>query len=131
MKKIFFTFCFIFISLDIASQTKVDFIVEPEKPVVIINDMIITNYESFIKISKDSIKEIQILKAKKLHSKNIFFDKNNNGSILFVKASGTFKIRTQKELNLFFGLPEKNNIYVNGYLIQNKNYSLKKWLLHT
>jgi len=114
--------CFVFTSKSLA-QTKVDYIVEPEKPIVLINDLVISNYASFLKIPRDSIFEMNIIKGKKLNSKNIFFDKNANESILVLKANGTFKIRTQKELNNFFGLPENRNIYVNGYLINNKNYS--------
>ena len=114
--------CILFTSKSLA-QTKVDYIVEPEKPIVLINDLVISDYASFLKIPKDSILEMNIIKGKKLNSKNIFFDKNTNESILVLKANGTFKIRTQKELNNFFGLPENRNIYVNGYLINNKNYS--------
>lgn len=121
---IFFNlFTFFLLSLKGFAQTKVDFIVNPEEPIVLINDLVISDYASFIKIPKDSILEMNIIKGKKLHSMSIFYDKNTNESIILVKANGTFKIRTQNELNQFFGLPKNRNIYVNGNLIKNKKYN--------
>ena len=56
-------------------------------------------------------------------SKNQLRSPKNTG-IIKAKINHEIKIKTQKELNNFFGLNEKNDIYVNGYLIENKNQNI-------
>lgn len=95
-----------------------------EKSILIINDTVIASVYILNKIPSDKISELNIFKEQKLGTTNLFIENGNNTGIIKAVINQEFKIKSQKELNDFFGLDEKNDIYVNGYLIENKNQNI-------
>ena len=67
---------------------------------------------------------INIFKERKLGKTYLFIENEKNAGIIKANINHEFKIKSQKELNSFFGLSEENDIYVNGYLIENKNQNI-------
>ncbi|KJD31862.1 hypothetical protein PW52_16440 [Tamlana sedimentorum] len=98
-------------------------IMKAEKPILIINDSIIGSIDLLNKISSDKIEEMNVFKERKLSSNCLFIENEKSAGIIIANINHEFKLKSQKELNLFFRLNEENNIYVNGYLIENKNIS--------
>ena len=97
-------------------------IMKTEKPILIINDTIIGSVDLLNKISSNKVLELNIFKERKLSTNYLFIENKNNAGIIIAKINHEFKLKTQKELNIFFGMNEKNDIYVNGYLIdKNQN----------
>ncbi len=99
-------------------------IMKAEKPILIINDTIIGSIDLLNKISSEKILELNIFKERKLSSAYLFIENEKNAGIIIAKINNKFKHKTQKELNLFFGLNEKNDVYINGCLIENKNQNI-------
>ncbi|MCC4214544.1 hypothetical protein [Leeuwenhoekiella parthenopeia] len=99
-------------------------IMKAEKPILIINDSIIGSIDLLNKISSDKIEEMNVFKERKLSSNCLFIENEKSAGIIIANINHEFKLKSQKELNLFFGLNEENNIYVNGYLIENKNQNI-------
>jgi hypothetical protein len=99
-------------------------IMKAENPILIINDTIIGSIDLLDKISSDKVSEMNIFKERKLSSTFLFIENKKNAGIIIANINHEFKIKTQKELNVFFGLNEENDIYVNGYLIENKNQNI-------
>lgn len=96
----------------------------PEKPILIINNTIIGSSDLLLKISPKEIKNLEISKNEELSPINLFpVDKITKGMIK-VETDLKFDTKTQEELNLFFSLKTSNEIYINGYLIENKAYSI-------
>jgi hypothetical protein len=89
-------------------------------PIVIINGEILASFEILKKLPTDYISEIRVFKNQEISSTNLFpVDKQANG-IVEVNIDSQFDLKTQKELNIFFGLNPSNDIYLNGYLIEDK-----------
>ena len=99
-------------------------IMKAEKPILIINDSIIGSIDLLNKISTDKVLELNIFKERKLSTTYLFIENEKNAGIVIANVTHEFKQKTQKELNIFFGLNEKNDVYVNGYLIENKNQNI-------
>jgi hypothetical protein len=99
-------------------------IMKTEKPILIINDTIIGSVDLLNKISSDKVMELNIFKERKLGKTYLFIENEKNTGIIKANINHEFKIKSQKELNSFFGLSEENDIYVNGYLIENKNQNI-------
>ena len=99
-------------------------IMKAEKPILIINDTIIGSIDLLNKISSEKGQELNIFKEKKLSNTFLFVENEQNAGIIIAEINHEFKFKTQKELNEFFGLNEKNDVYVNGYLIENKNQNI-------
>ena len=99
-------------------------IMKAEKPILIINDSIIGSIDLLNKISSDKIQEMNVFKERKLSSNYLFIENEKSAGIIIANINHEFKLKSQKELNLFFGLNEENSIYVNGYLIENKNQNI-------
>jgi hypothetical protein len=99
-------------------------IMKAEKPILIINDTIIGSIDLLNKISSEKVQELNIFKEKKLSNTFLFVENEQNAGIIIAGINHEFKFKTQKELNEFFGLNEKNDVYVNGYLIENKNQNI-------
>lgn len=95
-----------------------------ENPILIINDTIIGSIDLLNKISPDEILELNIFKERKLGSTYLFVENEKSAGIIISNINHEFKFKSQKELNAFFGLNEDNDIYVNGYLIENKNQNI-------
>jgi hypothetical protein len=99
-------------------------IMKAEKPTLIINDSTIGSIDLLNKISSENILELNIFKERKLSSTYLFIENEKSAGIIIAKIKHEFKVKSQKELNNFFGLNEMNDIYVNGYLIENKNQNI-------
>lgn len=85
---------------------------------IIGNEKIIPNIET----SKEDIKELSILKDKPDINDN-YYNLTEFG-IVFVDLKYDLEVRTQSELNTFFGLDSENNIYIDGYLVDRKMYKV-------
>jgi hypothetical protein len=123
MKLILMSFLFLTIGFSTYAQiqnTKTS-IMKAEKPTLIINDSTIGSIDLLNKISPEDILELNIFKETKLSSTFLFIENEKSAGIIAAKIKHEFKVKSQKELNNFFGLNEMNDIYVNGYLIKNKN----------
>ena len=99
-------------------------IMKTEKPILIINETIIGSVDLLNKISSEKVLELNIFKERKLGKTYLFIENEKNAGIIKANINHEFKIKSQKELNRFFGLNEENDIYVNGYLIENKNQNM-------
>jgi hypothetical protein len=99
-------------------------IMKTEKPILIINDTIIGSIDLLNKISSEKVLELNIFKESKLGKTYLFIENEKTAGIIKANINHEFKIKSQKELNSFFGLNEENDIYVNGYLIENKNQNI-------
>ena len=99
-------------------------IMKAENPILIINDTIIGSIDLLNKISSDKVLELNIFKKKKLGPTYLFIENEKTTGIIIANINHEFKLKSQKELNVFFGLNEENDIYVNGYLIENKNQNI-------
>lgn len=122
--KIITTSILILFSSNTYSQDKYSnlFTVKYNYPTVIINDNIISN-ENFVKKNKSLINQISIMKQKPNRKEHKFYNLSEYG-VLFVKTNKKIKTKTQCELNRFFGIDKKNKIYINGYLVENRDYKI-------
>ncbi|GGW56028.1 hypothetical protein DFQ11_101563 [Winogradskyella epiphytica] len=91
------------------------------KPILIINDSIIGSMDLLKNISSDKILDLRVFNDKKLSSTSLFIENDKIAGLIIAHINHEFKLKSQKELNLFFGLHEKNDVYVNGYLVENKS----------
>jgi len=99
-------------------------IMKAENPILIINDTIIGSIDLLNKISSDKVLELNIFKERKLGSTYLFIENEKSAGIITANINHEFKLKSQKELNVFFGLNKENDIYVNGYLLENKNQKI-------
>ncbi len=99
-------------------------IMKAEKPILIINDTTIGSIDLLNQISSDKVVEMNIFKERKLGSTYLFIENEKSAGIIIANINHEFKFKSQKELNAFFGLNEENDIYVNGFLIENKNQNI-------
>jgi hypothetical protein len=91
-------------------------------PTIIIEKDIIGN-DSAIGTTKELIDKISVIKGKANRNEHKFFNLTENG-IIFVSLKKETAFRTQSELNDFFGIGKNNEVYVNGYLIENSDYKI-------
>ncbi len=87
-------------------------------PIFLINDTILSNGKG---IEKESIIDASVLKVKS--SEQAYYNLTENGMV-FLRLHAKITSKTQAELNTFMGLKEDNALYVNGYLVENKAYSI-------
>jgi len=120
----FFLMLILGISTYAQNQNKKMSIMKVEKPILIINDTIIGSIDLLNKISSDKVVGLNIFKERKLGSTYLFIENEKNAGIIIADINHEFKLKSQKELNAFFGLDVENDIYVNGYLIENKNQNI-------
>jgi hypothetical protein len=123
-KLIFFLTLTIGLSTYSQNQNRKVSIIKAENPILIINNTLIGSIALLNRISSDKVLELNIFKERKLSSTYLFIENKKNAGIIIANINHEFKLKTQKELNVFFGLNEENDIYVNGYLIENKNQNI-------
>ena len=118
---------FFLLSLNVFSQK--EYIKLPfhkkNNPTFIHNNNVITDIEIF-KDSSDLKKykgEISILKDKPSKEKHSFYNLTEYG-IIFLKSKKKLIIKSLPQLNNFFGFKRDNEIYIDGYLIDDKSYKL-------
>jgi len=119
MKSTIFTFLLLFIGLSTYAQNQ-----DADKPIVIINYSTIGSMDLLDKIPTYQISELNIDKKRNLSSTYLFAEDEKNAGMIFAKAKHEIKVKSQKELNSFFGFNEENDIYVNGYLIEDKTQNI-------
>ncbi|MEJ1224131.1 hypothetical protein [Sediminicola sp. 1XM1-17] len=128
MKSLSIFFLLITIGINVSAQNldaKI-YKANSDNPIVIINGEIMASFDMLKKLPTDHISEMNILKNQEISATNLFpIDKQANG-IIEVKIDSQFDIKTQNELNIFFGLNPSNNIYLNGYLIEDKDRSISR-----
>ena len=91
-------------------------------PTIIINSNIISN-QSFIKDNEKQITQMAVMKNKPNREDHRFYNLSENGVIL-VELDKKIKTKTQSDLNNFFGLNQKNKVYLNGYLIEDNEFEI-------
>ena len=94
-------------------------IMKTEKP-ILIKDSIIGSANLWNKISSDKIFELSIFKERKQGTTHLFTRKEKNPRIITTTTNHEFRVKSQKELNIIFGLNAENDIYICKYLIKNK-----------
>ncbi len=99
-------------------------IMKGENPILIINDYTIGNVDLLNKIASENILEFNFYKERKMSSTYLFIENKKSAGLIIAKIKHEIKVKSQKELNHFFGLNEENDIYVNGYLVENKNQNI-------
>jgi len=77
--------------------------------------------------SKDELKKIinqvSVLKDKQNRKLNTYYNLTEYGMV-FIDLTKEISSKTQAELNTFFGFNEQTDIYVDGYLVENKNFDI-------
>ncbi len=66
---------------------------------------------------------MKVFKYKAIGSKVLFVDQQNPG-IVTLEIQKKFETKSQSEINKFFGLDNETDIYVNGYLVEDKSLKL-------
>lgn len=92
--------------------------------VLILNNEIIGSIDLLKSIPSNQIQELNIHREEKLSSKENLFYNNDKGGIMVAKTEFDIETKTQGDLNEFFGLNADTDLYVNGFLLENKNYKI-------
>ena len=97
-----------------------------KKP-ILIKDSIIGSANLSNKIQSDKIFELSIFKESKQGITYLFTEKEKNPRIITTITNNEFRVKSEKELNIIFGLNAENDICISEYLIKNKKaiYNLK------
>ncbi len=100
------------------------YVADRERPLLVINSDIIASVEVLKNVETDKLTKLDISKDESFSETNLFpFDKKMKG-IIRGDINIDLDIKTQSELNSFFGLNPTNDIYVNGYLIEDKEQTI-------
>ncbi len=94
-------------------------------PTLIFNKTIIGS-EHLLKIldlSKEDVHDVLVLKDKPYEKTSDYYNLSSQG-VLFVNLKIELASKTQSEMNTFFGLDEQNEIYIDGFLLDTKKYSI-------
>ena len=91
-------------------------------PTYIINNDIISD-DKIIVDKRKLVTEISVLKRKINRKEYKFFNLSENGIIL-IDLNDKIPFKTQAELNIFLGLPKNNEVYINGYLLEDSEYKI-------
>ena len=95
-----------------------------EQPILIVNDTIIGSMDLLDTIPSDNVLDLNIFEDRRLSTTYLFVQHKKHAGVVTASINREFKFKTQKELNVFFGLSENNDVYVNGHLIENKNQNI-------
>lgn len=100
------------------------YVPEQEQPLLVINNEIIASVKVLKDVRTDKLSKLDISKHEELSQTSLFpMDKKTKG-IIRSDINIDLDIKTQSELNLFFGLKPTNDIYVNGYLLEDKKQTI-------
>ena len=108
----------------VAQNSQQHVMIRSESPLVLINDSIIGSFRLLNSVSKEQILELDLARDKEIGSKMLFLPEEKKNGLLIARIKKNLKIKTQQELNQFFGLEPIGDIYVNGYLLEDKNISI-------
>ncbi|WP_297798565.1 hypothetical protein [uncultured Eudoraea sp.] len=126
MKKITVTLALIFSCISVAQKPNIIDVYhsKSEQPLVVINGDIIAGVEVLKQVQADDQIQLVISKDDELSPKNLFpLDKKSNG-IIYADLKVDLEVKTQVELNSFFGLDPDSDIYINGYLLEDKEQKI-------
>ena len=122
--KILLIFLIVGLSLNAQDFQERVYVRDNQSMVLILNDEIIGSTDLLKSIPSNEIQELKIHQQEKLSSKRNLFYNNDKGGIMLAKTGFDFETKTQAELNKFFGLKADSDLYVNGFLLENKNYQI-------
>ena len=111
-------------SIHAQNQNATISLLKTEQPILIVNDTIIGSMNLLDGIPSDKVLDLNIFKEKPLSTTSLFVQNKKYTGIVTAIINREFKLKTQKELNAFFGLNENNDVYVNGHLIENQNQNI-------
>tara|TARA_R110000868_G_scaffold411104_1_gene701814 strand:+ start:285 stop:752 length:468 start_codon:yes stop_codon:yes gene_type:complete len=115
----------------IPSETSKFYLSDKEQPLLVINDDIIASVEVLRNVKTDSLTKLDISKDGVLSQTSLFpMDKKTKG-IIRGDINIDLDTKTQSELNSFFGLNPTNDIYVNGYLLEDKEQTISTLSIKT
>jgi len=123
MKNILVLVIFLCIGISSYAQNAQEriYITNNQNTILILNNEVVGNVDLLKIIPSEKIKELKIDKKRLLsNNRNLYFDGESSGMIL-AKTNYTVKTKKQEELNHFFGLASDTNLYVNGFLLEDKN----------
>ncbi|MEP2240002.1 MAG: hypothetical protein ABJI22_16655 [Maribacter sp.] len=92
-------------------------------PNVIGNERLLNSLADTKEGMKSKIKEVSVFKDKPTRVGTEFYNLTEFG-IISLELVESPAIKTQQELNKFFGLDEQTDVYVDGYLLERKNYNI-------
>ena len=121
----------LFISLNVFSQDEYFKLpqAKTKKPCLIFNKNIIGNEYLINALGtsenevKEKVKEVYVLKDKQNRDKSDYYNLTEHG-LVFLDFKESPESKTQSELNEFFGLDRKGEIYIDGYLLESKKYRI-------
>ena len=122
--KLLLIFLIVGLSLNAQNIQKRVYVRDNQSMVLILNDEIIGSIDLLQSIPSNQIQDLNIDQEEKLSSKKNLFYNNDKGGIMLAKTDFDFETKTQAELNKFFGLNADTDLYVNGFLLENKNYQI-------
>ena len=115
----------------IPSETSKFYLSDKEQPLLVINDDIIASVEVLRNVKTDNLTKLDISKDGVLSQTSLFpMDKKTKG-IIRGDINIDLDTKTQSELNSFFGLNPTNYIYVNGYLLEDKEQTISTLSIKT
>ncbi|MBT2161554.1 hypothetical protein [Zobellia barbeyronii] len=90
---------------------------------IIGNDFLMNRFGTSEKEAREKIKEMYVLIDKQNRELSDYYNLTEHGLVLFDLKDSLIS-KTQSELNKFFGLDKQNEIYIDGYLLESKKYSI-------
>ena len=127
MKNLKLLLIFIFAGLSANAQNNQQkfYINDNQSMVLILNKEIIGSINLLKSVPPEQIHILNIHPEEKLSSKeNLFYNSNEKAGIMVAETDFDFETKTQEELNEFFGLNSNNDLYLNGFLLENKKYKI-------
>jgi hypothetical protein len=122
--KLLLIFLIVGLSSNAQDNQKRIYIKDNQSMVLILNNEIIGSIDLLKSIPSNQIQELNIYREEKLSSKENLFYNNDKGGIMVAKTKFDIETKVQKDLNEFFGLNADTDLYVNGFLLENKNYKI-------
>jgi len=126
MKNVKLLLIFLIVGLSSHAQSiqKTLYVTDYQNMVLILNNEIIGSLDLLKSIPSNQIQELTIYKEETLSSKENLFFNNDKGGIMVAKTEFDINTKNQEDLNEFFGLNANTDLYVNGFLLENKNYRI-------
>ena len=115
----------------IPSETSKFYLSDKEQPLLVINDDIIASVEVLRKVKTDNLTKLDISKDGVLSQTSLFPKDKKTKDVIRGDINIDLDTKTQSELNSFFGLNPANDIYVNGYLLENKEQTISTLSIKT
>lgn len=96
-----------------------------QEMLVLVNYEVVGGMDLLKLIPPEAVSSIGINREERLASKdNLFQDGRATSGLVTAQADFNFQVKTQEELNEFFGLAPETEVYVNGFLLESKRYKI-------